>query len=142
MGRFDLKKKALFIWLGSILLFVAIGAVPSGLMLVIAPDGSIMQIPVSMLDNAPFGNFLIPGIILMSFHGVLGLIGAFIVYLRKKLSGYIGIFFGSGLIIWIVIQGIMTGFGHFLQIFYLAIGIVELILGILMIRQTSEVGSR
>ena len=130
-----MKNKALYIWLGSILLFVAIGAIPSGLMLVLSPDGSAMQMPVSMLDNAPFNDFLIPGIILMAFQGVLGLIGAVFVYMRKKLSGYIGIFFGSGLIIWIAVQGIMVGFGHFLQLIYLGIGIAELIFGILIIKK-------
>ena len=130
-----MKNKALYIWLGSILLFVAIGAIPSGLMLVLSPDGSAMQMPVRMLDNAPFNDFLIPGIILMAFHGALGLIGAVLVYMRKKLSGYIGIFFGSGLIIWIAVQGIMVGFGHFLQLIYLGIGIAELIFGILIIKK-------
>ena len=49
-----MSKKTLCIWLGSILLFVAIGAVPSGLMLVLSPDGSAMGMPLEMLDNAPF----------------------------------------------------------------------------------------
>ena len=69
------------------------------------------------------------------------MVGAFLVYMRKKLAGYIGIFFGSGLLIWIVVQVIMIGFGHVLQILYLAIGIVELVLGILITRLTAEVGS-
>lgn len=77
----------------------------------------------------------------MSLHGVLGFVGALLVYMRKKLAGYVGIFFGSGLIIWIVVQGIMIGFGHFLQILYLVIGIVELVLGILIRRLTAKVGS-
>lgn len=133
-----MKSKALYIWLGSILLFVAIGAIPSGLILVINPDGSSMGLPISMLDNAPFRDFLVPGIILMSFHGILGLLGAIYIYMRKRLSGYTGIFFSSGLLIWITVQGIMIGFGHFLQIIYLVIGIIEFILGILLIRNQKK----
>ncbi|MFN8299318.1 MAG: hypothetical protein U0T75_09445 [Chitinophagales bacterium] len=44
--------------------FQAVGALYGGLALVTAPDGSILQMPLSWLENSPFPDFLIPGIVL------------------------------------------------------------------------------
>ena len=59
------------VWLLVILqFFLGFGAVISGGLLIAAPNGSLMQMPLSMLASSPFSNFLIPGIILFSLLGV------------------------------------------------------------------------
>lgn len=47
------------------------GAVAGGLMLVIEPSGKWLNMPDSLLKNAPFTDFLIPGMILLLLLGVL-----------------------------------------------------------------------
>jgi hypothetical protein len=46
------------------------GAIFGGGVLIISPSGKLFGMPLSMLENSPFNNFLIPGIILF---GVLGI---------------------------------------------------------------------
>jgi len=55
------------IWLQALLGF---GAVVSGAMLMISPDGSLMGMPLSVIEGAPFKGFFIPGLILFVLLGV------------------------------------------------------------------------
>jgi hypothetical protein len=45
-----------------LMLVLGIGAVVSGPMLFLAPDGSLMQLPMEELAGTPFSDYLIPGI--------------------------------------------------------------------------------
>lgn len=56
---------------------LGVSAVICGALFIYAPDGSIIQIPLSQLDGSPFQNFLIPGVILCLFVGVFPLCVAF-----------------------------------------------------------------
>ncbi|MFZ5941197.1 MAG: hypothetical protein ACOYXB_11555 [Bacteroidota bacterium] len=79
------RKKPWQWWLLILILIVqALNAIGGGLVMVIAPDGSILQVSTEMLTGSPFSNYLIPGLILMI---VLGLIPVVIMYgliSRKK----------------------------------------------------------
>ncbi|MCB0766846.1 MAG: hypothetical protein KDB95_06520, partial [Flavobacteriales bacterium] len=44
--------------------FLAINAIVGGALLVLAPDGSLLQLPLSFLHTGLFHDFLIPGLIL------------------------------------------------------------------------------
>ena len=54
-----------------LLVILGVGAIFGGGVLIISPSGKLFGMPLSMLDNSPFNNFLIPGIILFI---VLGLV--------------------------------------------------------------------
>jgi hypothetical protein len=50
----------------SLLAFLGIGAIGGGGALIISPSGKLLGgIPLSLLKNSPFNDFLIPGIILL-----------------------------------------------------------------------------
>ena len=51
------------------MLVIGIGALISGPMLFLAPDGHLMQLPPDTLQGSPFGNYLVPGIVLFLFVG-------------------------------------------------------------------------
>ena len=53
-----------------LLLFLGLGAVFGGGVLIISPSGELFRMPLSMLYHSPFSNFLVPGIILFSILGV------------------------------------------------------------------------
>jgi hypothetical protein len=53
-------------------IILSIGALGGGLVLMIAPRGEIMPLPLSALAGSPFDTYLVPGVILF---GVLGLGG-------------------------------------------------------------------
>jgi hypothetical protein len=63
--------------LAFLLFLLGIGAVYGGVILIICPDGSFMQMPPSFIESTPFSSFLIPGIILFL---LLGMFPLFVVY--------------------------------------------------------------
>jgi hypothetical protein len=136
-------KRPLALWLLMLLLlFQGISAVPAGLLLVLDPTGGLMQMPLEMLQNSPFPNFLIPGVILCV---VLGL-GAFFVLAclfflpewgwAARLNPVKGQHwtwtasagFGLALMIWITVQVLMIGLGSVLQPLYFGVGMAILLL--------------
>ena len=58
-------------------LFLGIGAVFGGTVLVIDPSGGLLNMPTTMLKHSPFKNFLLPGIILLVILGLVPIIIAF-----------------------------------------------------------------
>jgi hypothetical protein len=108
------------------------GALVSGGLLVLAPDGSLIQMPLSMLKYSPFSNFLIPGILLSTFLGVYPLAVAYSLWRRpawrwpeainpfKRLHWCWAASLSSGviLLIWITIQVLMLQSIAFLHILY------------------------
>ena len=54
-----------------LLALLGLGAIFGGGVLIVSPTGKLFGMPLSMLENSPFNNFLFPGIILF---GVLGIV--------------------------------------------------------------------
>jgi len=53
-----------------LLVLLALGAFFGGGAFLLAPDGHLIQMPISHLTNSPFHDFLIPGALLFAFLGV------------------------------------------------------------------------
>ncbi len=53
-----------------LLAFLGLGAIFGGTVLIISPSGRLFGMPLSMLKNSPFNNFLLPGIILITILGI------------------------------------------------------------------------
>lgn len=60
-----------------LLIMLGIGAVGGGVLLILSPDGGLVRLPASMLAGSPFLSYLIPGVILLFFNGVLPLLTAY-----------------------------------------------------------------
>ena len=69
--------KKVYIVLGALQLFIGIGAIGGGFMLVKDPSGKALGVPLSFLEGSPFRDFLIPGIFLLTVNGVGSMIGAY-----------------------------------------------------------------
>ena len=124
---------------------LGVGAVVSGGMLLAAPDGHLMQMPLSMLEFSPFTNFLIPGLILFTLLGIYPLCVAYGLWKRPGwrwpdlVNPFKGIHWSwagslaAGVIgvIWIVVEVIMLRSFVFLQILYLVWGIALILLTLL-----------
>ncbi|MBI3136008.1 MAG: hypothetical protein HYZ14_15125 [Bacteroidetes bacterium] len=67
----------------TLLVFLGIGAIAGGGLLILAPDGALLGMPLSVLEKSPFTNFRVPGIILFLVLGLFPLIVA-IGLLKKK----------------------------------------------------------
>jgi hypothetical protein len=117
-----------------LLLFLGVGALGGGALLIILPTGKLLGgLPLSILDHSPFNDFLIPGIILFL---VLGLFPCLLaVALLKKPANKFAEFFNFfkdmywgwsysiyvafALIIWIQVETIYVRGTSWLQTFYM-----------------------
>jgi hypothetical protein len=125
--------------------FQAVGAIYGGLTLVIDPTGGLLQMPLTSLEGAPFKNYLIPGLILLIF---LGLLPSFLlyplifkpewiradilnIYKEQHWSLTYSLYLGIMLIIWIDVQIMILGYGAIIQSVYAFLGVVITIVSLL-----------
>ena len=131
------------VWLLIALQFLlGLGALAGGGSLVAAPDGSLMQMPLSMLKYTPFSNFLIPGIILFTMSGIYPLAVGYSLWQKpnwrwpeminpfKHMHWSWASSLASGviLLIWITTQVLMLRSIVFLHILYFVWGWVLILL--------------
>ena len=133
----DLRPKALYVLTG-LSVFHGISALFGGSMLLRNPTGAWLQMPPANLENTPFADYLMLGLILFCVLGVYplvlahGLRGKRSWRILARLEALTGIHWawlaslsaGVALVIWIVVQGRMIGFDHPLQAIYLSLGLV------------------
>lgn len=100
---------------------LGVGAIFGGLVFVIAPTGAILGIPLSVLRYSPFGDFLIPGLILLIVFGIGSFAALWGIWLRpawmfatmltrftgQHWSWSAGVAIGLGQVIWIVTEVLM-----------------------------------
>ncbi len=132
------NNKWFYIALGVIQLFIAIGALPAGLLYITDPSGTELGVSTDMLANSPLPNFLIPGLCLFIIHGLGNLAASVFSFLRKPVSGYLGVFFGAAQLIWITVQVSWIGLISFMQPMFFIIGAAETALGIMIYRKTKS----
>lgn len=117
--------------------FLSLGAIYGGIAFIIKPDGSFFGIPIEVLQNSPFTNFLIPGIILLITFGLFPIYVIFALvrkpqnkFLQKlnllydhHFSWTFAIYVGFALIIWINIQTLIFNSVDALHTIYSTLGI-------------------
>src|SRR5690606_30447405 len=92
-----------------ILLFlIGINAVIAGVLFIMDPSGSKMGMSVDYLSPSPFQSYLIPGIELLVFNGLLGIVSG--VMSIKRVKNYSNLILLQGVILvgWILIQILMV----------------------------------
>lgn len=103
-------------------LFLGVGAVYGGMMLVLKPDGSLLGMNTEWLAEAPFTTYLIPGFFLFTMVGLLPLFtlvgllfkpgwvwaDAFNIYPNKHWAWTYSLYSGIIVIFWIIIQQVLT----------------------------------
>ena len=107
-----------------LLVLLGIGALGGGIALVARPDGSILQMPTSLLAGSPFPDFLVPGLILGGLFG-LGSLAVAILGLRSvRLAPFLAFAIGCGQTIWIVVEVAIIRGLSFVHVIYFGIGLV------------------
>jgi hypothetical protein len=129
MSNIGSKRPLSAAFLAFLLIFTGIGGLYGGYSLISAPDGQKLQMSTEILTNSPFNTFLVPGIILILFNGILPLLiawGLFVkppwqwpelfnLYHKQHWCWTFSLYFGFILIIWINVQLIMLGYSSLLQ---------------------------
>jgi hypothetical protein len=130
------QKTGLCFILIALQLLLGIGALFGGGALILEPDGTLLRMPIELLQYSPFHTFLIPGLILFSVLGILPLIAAFFLITEKRssagwaLSLYkdihwawnVSLYIGFILIGWITIEVYILHTIAFIHVFYLFMG--------------------
>ncbi len=125
-------KKRAHIILGSIQIFVALGAIPAGLSMILHPDGTQLGMSIEFLQNSPFEDFYIPGLFLFVFNGVFHLTAAILSFFRRKYAGTMGLMLGTILVLWIILQVYFIGLSSFMQPLFFFIGLIEIITSLII----------
>ena len=102
--------------------FVSITAVAGGILMIMEPRGSLLHISPHLLGNAPFSDFLLPGLVLtIAVGGVNGM--ALISQFSSRMNWYNWTLSGAVvLLIFILVQIFLIGALNLLQLFYLLVG--------------------
>jgi len=122
-------------------LFLGLNGLAGGILLIIKPDGSLLGMNVDWLNRSPFESYLIPGILLAFFPGVvplvtfLGLIikknwrfaNLFNIYRNRYWAWSFSLYSGIIAITWITVQLILTQY-FWIQPVIIFIGLLILIL--------------
>ncbi len=87
-----------------LLVLLGLMALAGGVALVSGPDGSVMKMPLSMLDGSPFPDFFVPGLILGGVFGVGSLVVAGLGLRAMRIAPFLAFAIGCGQMIWIVVE--------------------------------------
>lgn len=118
--------------LGGIQLFISLGALGAGWLMLTHPSGSINGMSVEILADSPFSDFFIPGMVLFVVNGLGNLLGAFLAFNKKAAAGNVAILLGMLLIGWLGFQVFWIGFYPIIQSLYMFLGFSEMVLGYLI----------
>jgi hypothetical protein len=128
-----MMRKLISLFEGIVQVFVALGALPCGVLLMVFPDGRALKMPLSMLKGSPFANFFWPGLILFAVNGLGQAAAAVLSFRCHRFAGPASAVMGLGLMIWIFVQASMIGGGHWLQYLYFTLGAAEVALAVLLL---------
>jgi hypothetical protein len=117
---------------------LSIGALGGGLVLIVAPRGEIMPLPLSALAGSPFETYLGPGLILFTVLGLGPLIAACLAWIRHPLAPVAAFVVGAALLIWVVVEIAIIGYSNEppLQAIYLAGGVAITVVALGWLAQT------
>ncbi len=113
---------------GTLELLVGGSAVAAGLFFVRDPSGAGV-FPLSMLEQSPFRDYLIPGLVLLIVVGLGNVAAAALSFTRHRLAAPAAIAMGVVTCGWIVCQVAFIGYVSFLQPAVFIIGLVIAALG-------------
>ncbi len=99
-----------------ILGYESVGCLSGGLLLIAAPDGKLMNMPVSIMHGV-FSDFLFPGMILFGL-GILGLAAWIAVFLKRNSDWLLTGLTLGGLVVWFIVEIIIIQELHWLHIMW------------------------
>jgi len=88
----------------SLLILLGVGALAGGVSLAAKPDGSVMQMPVSLLAGSPFPDFFVPVLILGGLFGIGSMVAAVIGLRTWRIAPFLAFALGCGQMIWITVE--------------------------------------
>jgi hypothetical protein len=122
-----------------LLLINGIGALWGGAGLIYDPTGEFLQMPLELIKHAPFVSYLIPGIILFVFNGLLSIFTAIATARKIHFHPVLILLQGIVLAIWLITQIIMIRlFYPPLHLPFLLIAGILIMIGFFLRKMTKE----
>lgn len=121
-----------------LLVFNGAGAVYGGYQLITHPDGSSLQLDLQFLEDSPFNNYLIPGIVLFLLNGVCSLVVIIALLLKSRYAALLIAAQGFVLLCWIAIQMIMINIVYYLHFVMGGTGVLLLVCGLILWRNRNS----
>jgi hypothetical protein len=104
-------------------IFLGLGALFGGGLLILAPDGRLLGMPATLLAGTPFPSFLVPGICLFVFVGIAPLLAAAMTLRRQVIAPLAAVAVGLTLMGWMASEMVaLAGLGSLAWAFYLVLG--------------------
>jgi hypothetical protein len=94
----------------TLIIFQGLSGLIGGVGLVIDPTGKSLQIPIEWLDNSPFHNYLIPGLILLIALGLYPIVLFYGLLKNLNWSWFGTLILGIALLIWIGVEILVIGY--------------------------------
>ncbi len=132
----EVKSRFIGYSLGALEAFIGVTAAAGGFGLVSDPSGAKMNISLEWLNNTPFVNYLIPGLVLLIVNGVGNILAAISTFLRNKHAAHLAAALGIFLVLYITIEVLSVGLRTPLQPLYFMLGLIQLVLGLKLFKQT------
>lgn len=107
--------------------FIGITSILSGLLMITYPDGSPMNLSLTLLEGTPFKDFQIPGLILTAVVGGINLAAVLYNIQQHKNRYNWGIAGGVVICGWIIVQMILIHSVHWLHFVYLGAGVLAIL---------------
>lgn len=124
---------------------LGLSALIPGVLFMLAPDGHLLQMPMSNLRESGFSDYFIPGLLLFAFIGVFPICVAYGLWRthawrwpdfinpikQQHWSWAASLAAGAGLIIWITVQVLLIKAVAFLHYLYWGYGVLLILLTLL-----------
>jgi len=102
---------------------IGVGALFGGGQFILAPDGHLLGISVSVLAHSPFSSFFIPGLVLFAVIGIGPIAAAILTYGRPSKAPLAAVLVGVILMGWVTVEMVMlAGPTSLLWALYLVVG--------------------
>jgi menaquinone-dependent protoporphyrinogen oxidase len=115
--------------LATLCLLAGLTAIWGGIELVSRPDGSLVHLPLSLLEHSPFHDFLVPGLLLVALVGGISTLAGVLVLLRHHRANAEAMVSGAILVAWIVVEMLLIRHVHWLHGVYLTLGVAIGVVG-------------
>ena len=118
-----------------LMMATALNALAAGYSFMVDPSGAGLGMSTSFIQNSPFTDFFIPGIILFIFNGLTNIVTSIIAIRKGKDYSLLISLQGLILLGWIIIQLTMVEIFHPLHLIMGIIGACLIIIGVSLTNQ-------
>jgi hypothetical protein len=110
--------------------FLALSTMLAALLMMSVPDGSLLSLSTDLLKQSVFKNFVLPGMLLLIFVGLINLVALYYNLINHKLKYNLSIAGGVMTLVWIVIQYSIIHQTFWVEFLYVVVGLSVILISL------------